>query len=380
MKTLALTPTMARLLGPLVLLGSFLGVQPVANADVLSASGSASTSELRANKNNSFTIRWNVTTTTDRHSPQALVANLATPQVIAGAITPTGQFYTENFNISGQQVQGWINAGYRSIVIRRSFTDTTGAPVQGIAADVQLRLVEGGLRSTRNQASFAVQMMKLGFSNLSSMTVVEPGEELYAYLDVNYSGTGTLVGSWQLAEPGSTAGNPLYRTLKLERKPLNQFQHSRLVSPKLPTDKPGKYLLRFCLPATYQTGEVSDECGKDSKRVEVLYQVVSGSTSSLTPMTLTANSHPVNGNTIIKWNPVGNAVVYQLQVFQQTEDATPAFITGMLIPNDSTQIRLSPLLLGKLQSHQRYLWRVNALDQQGRRIGMTPLKTYTFIQ
>ncbi|AKH19132.1 hypothetical protein [Sedimenticola thiotaurini] len=380
MKKQLLTQTTSRLLVALLLIGSCLGLLSTARADVTAASGSSSTLVLQANRNNHFTIQWHVSSTSDRFSSQARVENLATPLVIAGAITPPGQVYPESFNISASQVQSWINAGYKTIVIRRSFADTSGAPTPGINADVRFRLNDSGLRTTRDQSQFAVQMMQLSFPNLSSMTVVESGEELFSYLDVNYSGSGVLEGYWQLAEPGSTEANPIYRTLKLERKTLNQLQHSRLISPRLPTNKPGKYLLRFCLLDRANSDDTNQDCETSGKRVEVLYQVLMKSDIALTMMTLTPSSQPINGDTLLDWSQVDGAVVYQLQVFQPSGDASPAFVTGMLIPKGSTETTLSPLVLGKLQSHQQYLWRVNALDQQGQIIGKSPLKTFAFVQ
>ncbi len=381
MKNQLLTQTTSRLLASLLLIGSCLGLLSTARADVTAASGSSSTMVLQANKNNHFTIRWNVSSTTDRLSTQARVENLATPLVIAGAITPPGQVYPESFNISGSQVQSWINAGYNTIVIRRTFADTSGAPAPGISADVRFRLSESGLRTTRDQSQFAVQMMQLSFPNLSSMTLVESGEELFSYLDVNYSGTGVLEGFWQLAEPGSTESKPIYRTLKLERKALSQLRHSRLVSPTLPTDKPGKYLLRFCLlDRTNTGGTVNRDCEESGKRVEVLYQVLRKTDISPVAMTLTPSNQPIGSSTVLDWSQVDGAVVYQLQVFQQSGDAAPTFVTGMLIPKDNTEAMLSPLVLSKLQSHTQYLWRINALDQQGRIIGKTPLQRFAFVQ
>jgi len=355
----------------LVAAGSLLAGS--AQAAVTGASGSSATSLLVANRTNSFTIRWQVATTTTRFSSAAGVANLATPLTLNGVFAPASEVSHENFVISGAQVQSWLDAGYNTIVIRRSFADHSGAPAGGIDADVRFSLSSSGLRATRESSVFAIQRLQLSFSNQTSLAVVEPDEELFGYLDVDFSGTGVLEGYWQLAEPGGAEAAPLFRTLKLERQALSSLQHVRLPSPRLPTDKAGKYLLRFCVIDRNATDGSAFACPDEGKVVTVAYQVLATSPSPVEEMKLTADTQPVGPTTLLHWSAVDRAVVYQLQIFQTAGSNAPTFVTGMLLPNSTPSATLSTLVLDKLNAHRRYLWRINALDSQGRVIGQSEL-------
>ncbi|MBV1789666.1 hypothetical protein KQ940_16550 [Marinobacterium sp. D7] len=350
-----------------------------AQAAVTSASGSSATSLLVANKTNSFTIRWQVASTSSRYSAAATVANLASPMTLNGAITPAGEITIENFVISGAQVQSWLDAGYRTIIIRRSFADLSGAPAGGINADVRFNLSSSSLRATRDSNAFAIQRLQLSFSNQTSLAVVEPGQELFGYLDVDFSGTGILEGYWQLAEPGASEAAPLFRTLKLERQTLSSLQHARLPSPRLPTDKAGKYLLRFCVIDRDSTDGNAFNCPDEGKVVTVAYQVLAAPLSQIEEMQLSADTQPVGPATPLHWSPVENAVVYQLQIFQTAGNNAPSFVAGMLLPNSTQGTHLSTLVRDKLNAHQQYLWRINALDSQGRVIGQSELTAMTYV-
>ncbi|GGB97087.1 hypothetical protein GCM10011352_24040 [Marinobacterium zhoushanense] len=363
----------------LLLIGCCALLSNAAQAAVTSATGSSATSVLVANKNNNFTIRWQVTTTTNRFSREASVINLASPLTLNGVITPAGDITNESFSISGAQVKSWIDAGLSTIIIRRNFTDLSSAPAGGINADVRFSLSSSGLRATRESGAFAVQRLQLSFSNQTSLAVVEPGQELFGYLDVDFSGTGILEGYWQLSEPGGSDAAPLFRTLKLERQTLSSLQHLRLPSPRLPTGKTGKYLLRFCVIDRNTTDGNAFNCPDEGKVVTVAYQVLAAPLGQIEEMQLSADTQPIGPATPLHWSPVEHAVVYQLQIFQAAGNNAPTFVAGMLLPSSTPGTSLSTLVLDKLNPHQQYLWRINALDSQGRVIGQSEMTAMTYV-
>jgi hypothetical protein len=348
-------------------------------ATVTSASGSANTSVLHANRDNTVVINWQVQSLSDRTSLAAITINTTPPVTLGGAILPTTSSYTETFVIPAATVNGWLNAGLRTIVIRREFNSTTDRATV-LNADVRLQIASSGLRATRELGLFAIQRMQLSFTNQTNLTVVEPNTELMAYLDVNYSGSGVLEGAWQVAEPGSTDGLPQYRTLRQIKQTLTAAQHTRLPSPLLPTENSGKYLLRFCLIDRSKTPDGGNDFNcPDSKRiVEAAYQVLNKTRFQVSPIRIAPQGQNVDANTALNWSSVAGAVVYQLQIFQPFGQQNPVFVTGMLLPQNTNQTSLSPLVMEKLNPGETYQWRINALSSQGQVIGQSPLANFVF--
>lgn len=359
---------------------TMLLVAEQSSAQVTAASGNASVAMLAANRSNIFTINWQVQSTTDRFSSQAVVANAAPPMVLAGAITPAGVSYSESFQVSGAQVQAWLDAGLNAIVIRRHFTTVGSRVGSGVNADVTLRLTSSGLRSTRELNLFAVQRMQLSFENQTNLIVVGPAEALKAFLDVNYSGSGVLEGTWQVAEPGSTEGLPLYRTLRLMKQTLNSAQQARIQSPALPTDRPGKYLLRFCLVDRSETpaGGNDFNCPDPNRVVEAAYQVLAKSKFAVVKIDISPDKGDLNPSSELSWTAVAGTVVYQLQVFRQLGQQPPVFVTGMLLPQHPQQTTFSKPVTEKLTAGKAYQWRINALNPQGQVIGQSPFVSFIY--
>ena len=343
---------------------------------ILGVTGTASTSTLQAGRDNPVTVTWRVSTTTTYLSTEARVANVVPPLSVAGALADPQT--TDRFVIPAAQVQAWLDRGYRVAVVEREFRPgRTGPATRGT---VRFSLVGSTLRDIREESTFKLQRLQLSFPNQTSLAVVEPGASLQAHLDVNYSGVGVLEGNWQVAEPGSTEGLPIYRTLRLEKRNLTQAQHTRLTGPPLPTGRPGRYLLRFCVIDRLATGGADDpDCPDSGPRVEASYQVLSRTAVEREPIELTPVGSDVTGKTEFRWTGVAAAVVYQLQVYRPARpDAAPEFVVGMLLPHQPTTTTLSTLVLDKLSPGQAYQWRVNALDSRGQVIGQSDLSLFAF--
>jgi hypothetical protein len=329
---------------------------------------------LYANRDNPVTITWQVSTTGSYRSNGAQVVNSVPQVAVAGPLVDPQT--VDQLVFPAAQVKGWLDQGLRVVVVRRAFQDGRLGPVR--TADVRFALSTSGLRATREASQFAIQRLRLSFDNQTSLAVVEPGESLGVFLDVNYSGAGVLDGVWQIAEPGSTEGLPLYRILRLEKRNLPQTQYTRINGPALPTAKPGRYLLRFCVidPGGDQAGDIL-ACPDPARTVEASYQVLSGAARAPQRIETSAPGRQATGETEFTWSAVPGAVVYQLQIYRrETPQGDPVFVTGMLLPQQPLQTVLSPLVLGKLAPGQVYLWRINALDVHGEVVGQSELVAF----
>lgn len=347
--------------------------------------------QLLASQNNPLSLAWQVVASDGYSggvtSVQAQVVDPASGSILTSlgsrlSASGGGPFLlNEQLELPAGIVQGWYERGLRRLVLQREFVGGASR----LRGQITLNLVSSGLRAPReNRAGeLLVQRLSLSFSDNQRIKVVPPGEGLMAKVLLAYSGNGLLEGRWQVAEPGSTEGKPIYRTLTLVRSYLRDAQQSTINSPPLPSDKAGKYRVRFCVtnrelvPADALVLDAG--CPLDSLTVETVYEVLGGSDPARQPL---IDAGPQDGDvgsaSQFHWQPVAGAVVYQLQLFtanaQRTGESevlgeSPNFVAGMLLPASVTRSALSTLLRSKLQSGSYYLWRVTAHDQGGAMIG-----------
>lgn len=114
-------------------------------------------------------------------------------------------------------------------------------------------------------APFAIRRLELRFSGGEPFRLVERGQNLAAVAELTYAGTGLLEATWEVADPGTTLGTPVFRPLRLERRNLSGGGRIRLSSPALPTDLVGGHQVRLRITAPspsfeepvlrYQVGE-----------------------------------------------------------------------------------------------------------------------------
>jgi hypothetical protein len=262
---------------------------------------------------------------------------------------------------------------------------------------MQLSLISSNLRAARSATAseLNVQGLQLEFATGNNLTLAAQQSELQANLTVVHSGTGVLEGRWQLAEPGSTEGRPLYRTLALLRKNLDNSQRSVLSSPLLPTNRAGRYLLRFCVTNRDMIADsmtVDGQCPIDNLIIQASYQV-QGATQTMLGniLGLSPNQQAADEQTPFSWQAVSGAKVYQMQIFElttadadlpsskiSTELLEPRFVVGMLLPSDTTNVPLSELVRSKLHSGQRYLWRITAHDESGRLLASSDESNFSY--
>jgi hypothetical protein len=206
--------------------------------------------------------------------------------------------------------------------------------------------------------------------------VVKQKQLLQAELKVSHSGTGILRGAWQIAEPGSSESKPIFKTLRTVAQQLSKQQFNVVTSPVLPTNKTGKYILRFCVSDFANVSNQDLMC--PGVQVETVYQVVSAIDKVLPIKLQSPGKGSVSADTVFSWQPAANTVVYQLQVFSYQPNTEAEFIVGLLLPNNKTQSPLSPLVLNSLTDGLQYQWRINALNSEGMTVAQSELSQFLY--
>lgn len=361
--------------------------------------------QLVATQDNTLMITWQVITnpaSTTVVSGQAVVLNPVNGNVLgpalAGQITAgpsSPHVFNETLTITAAQVQGWINQGLQRVVLARDFTDQTSS--NSAVESITLRLNTGTLAGTRSNptADLVINKLRLEYESGNNLAVVNQNDELSALLSVYYTGTGLLEGRWQIADPTSSSGNPVFRTLALVRKQLASNQRTEIPSPALPTTRSGKYLVRFCVTNRELIEDASTTAGQcpiDTLIVDAAYQV-DGAEAAATQQIggLSPNQQPVDANSSFSWQALPAAKIYQLQIFSlapraenstgnnpDTEVVEPEFVTGMILRGSTHNALLSELVRSKLKPDHRYLWRITAHDSAGQLIGSSDEATFIY--
>lgn len=351
---------------------------------------------------NTISVTWQVTATADHRSGASSAGgDIIDPSSgeillrVNRALNAAGAgpfMIRETLTLDAGIVRGWIERGTTTVILQRTFIDAAGSST---SASVVLVLNRSKLLVARRttQGSFSVQTLRLEFDSGNNTEIVTVDESMRASLTVSYSGKGMLRGRWQIAEPGSSEGAPLYRTLSLVNTNLTTSQRSTLRSPALPTGRSGKYLLRFCVTNGFDIDPGDDPlCPNQDLTAMATYLVQGVDASSVEKIEgLSPNRQSVTGTSNFSWRPLSEARVYQLQIFAlgpadgdlpssriDSANVEPQFITGMLLKAANTNTLLSESVLSKLQAGQRYLWRVTAHDESGRMIGQSAESSFVF--
>ncbi len=390
-----------RLLTTLVALGAIF-VAHDALAAFTSARATPRQVQINANSGGTLSINWQVQTTTDHttgaFSPDALIIDPATRATLSAIprtfnVVGAGPFsFREVITLDPDLVRAWIDRGSTRLVLQRTFGDAAG---NSTSATVILTLSRSKLQATRRGAQdvFGVNALRLEFDTGNNTKVATADEEMRAALTVSYNGTGLLQGRWQIAEPGSSEGRPLYRTLAIVNTNLRAGQRSTLRSPALPTNRPGKYLLRFCVTNRFGADPGGDtQCPNPTLVAHASYQVqgsIAGDVRRIAGMSPDRQS--VSAQTPFRWEPLAGARIYQLQIFTlgaadadllssraESDPVAPEFVGGMLLKAATTNTPLSESARNKLVPGHRYLWRVTAHDESGRMIGMSAESSFVY--
>ncbi len=236
------------------------------------------------------------------------------------------------------------SAGLTRIHYQRAFDDGYGPR----SAAAELRLTSAAA------AAFGLSRLALSFEGGWLHRLVAPGEALRPRAVVNFTGSGQLRATWEVAEPATTRGEPVFRPLQSVRRYLTGGGEATLEGPALPTRDRGTYLLRLRIDAP-ETGFAPP----------VLRYVVAPTEE--TPTVLKVQSPavgaPLTPETRFQWTPVAGARAYQVEI-RATESVTGPPLTGLV----TTAERQHATLPAHTRRHLppgRYYWRLLAIGAQG---------------
>jgi len=233
---------------------------------------------------------------------------------------------------------------------------------------------------------FALERVDLRFVGGEKVKVLAVGQDLMAEVEITFTGTGQLGGAWEIAESTTTAGSPQFRTLALVSRLLGMGRHAVLTSPPLPTTTVGAYLVRLRITTPEIVG---------SPLVLRYFVGQSGgeavAAQASAPGTIAARG-PAAGSPAdalgFSWQPVAGSIAYQLEIHEKDGAAAAdtaggeeyhvsglirhssslgrAPATGIIVPGSQTEVTLSHVAARRLTAGRTYLWRVVALDRDGK--------------
>jgi len=250
--------------------------------------------------------------------------------------------------------------GSGSLVYQRTFTD-------GIAPDT------GGIRlaiTGSSGAGFNIDRISLRFDDDSYVRLIPQGVKSRAFADITFSGSGLIKAVWEIADPSSTSGKPVYRTLRIVRQQLNDSRKITLSSPELPTERIGVHLVRLRItdPETlFSTPNiryfVSNKKPGTPEPPAPLRLLTPNPGAKLTP------------ETGFSWQAVAGARAYQVELYmRQNQPTSSPPVTGMLVPAEQLQTSLSKSAWQHIEPGEVYLWRVVAIAENGNVIGESQLR------
>jgi hypothetical protein len=270
-----------------------------------------------------------------------------------------------------------MRAGATSFSYSRQFSDGTTASI------LSVNIQTGGSGS----AGFGISRMALTFDDGAVVRVVPKKNRLSAAATVSYQGSGLMTGYWEVADPSSTSGSPIFRQLKPVSRGLGGAGRTKVSSPELPTSALGLYMVRLRLTAPLPGFEPP-----------VLYYYVGeakpGTPPAFMPMTVMnpPNRAYIDSTTPFSWQPVKGARAYKIEIFASPETSSnnlpemggdpiaedPQLIrgalsrppmAGMLVTGKQTRTVLSASTRAKLLPQHSYFWRIQAIGTDGSTVG-----------
>lgn len=338
-------------------------------------------------------IRWTISSSPAHssgvYSAQATLKDSATDTVLKTIENPlnlaegAGPFqFEETLTLSPDEVKQWYDLGYQKLVLKRAFT-TDGNNSTSSEASLWLSVVNkqsnGSVAPSNN---LVIHSVGLRFKPQRFKRQVIRNVPLQAQLEVLYSGQGKLNALWQIAELGNDDIPVAYKTLAQANKTLKHQQQGFLISPKLPTAKVGRYVLRLCANdhnlVTNSIAATQNQCANPELSSNLQYEVVTANTE--------ADENPdiqtLAANAIFNWQPVEGVVVYELQLQQSNGKSTlesGQYLARMLLAYDKTSAPLTNDIVELMHPGTQYQWQVSALNQHGELIQQTAPLFFVFM-
>ena len=301
------------------------------------------------------------------------------PTTFAQSTTASTIRFTEMLIVPHNVVARAIQLNTTTFVYRRDFV-VNGQTQSG--QPVNVTVVSG------SAGSFAISRLALSFDNGTAVRVLERKQALRANAEINFNGNGMIQAVWEVADPASTSGDPVFRPLTNVHQYLIGSDAQTIRSPTLPTDNVGLHLLRL---------RITDPAPGFEPPV-IRYFVTDKQDRAQLPPAPIGLVTPPNQSLLapemtFAWEPIPGARAYQLELYLKPRvagDTLPDLggavstapqtlpqtfpVTGMLVPGEKTRTALSDSARTHLQSGQRYLWRVLAIGSDGNISGESSIR------
>ncbi len=236
--------------------------------------------------------------------------------------------FNESVTIPLVVIQQAQKKGFGSFRYVRQFSDAPDNDTRSVATT--FRISGGSLGGV-----LSVQRVAMSFDDGRGNIIVSPQSELSARAMLNYTGSGLLEYSWELATPGSTGGQPYFFPLISRKQYLLSGRSVVLQSPRLPTASVGQYIVRlrinrpappFAIPLIRYTVNSSGQ-----------YHPL----LTIKPLPLKApfDGSILSENSYFEWQATAKAQAYQLEIYTRPlRDVDISGInpqpplTGMIVP------------------------------------------------
>lgn len=330
-----------------------------------------------------FTVTWQVRSTTgpsvtssqgEFYSAGRAGILLGTVPLPLSRIVTAGAtaLITESVNVPQAVIQKALGLGVGEFVYRRSYND----PGDASLIPFEVRIVITGSQA----ASLSVNRQAIAFDDNTPVRIVAPRSLLGAWSEITLSGGGLVEGVWEIAEPPSTSGQAVFRTLRVVRQFAQGGAPLRLDSPALPTNSPGLHLLRLRLTQPLPEFDAP----------EIRYFVTQPGATPVARELRLSSPGPgalLEENTRFTWAPLEGTQSWLLVLYErpaalagnlpelgaaplpdtaelaQLAKAAPA--AGIVVPGGQTGVTLSAMARAHLKAGGAYLWRVLGLGRGG---------------
>lgn len=286
---------------------------------------------------------------------------------------------TESVNVPQAVIQKALALNVDEVVYRRYYGDPTD--VVPIPFDVRVAITGA------QAAGLGVNRQAIAFDDDTPARIVAPRSLLGAWSEITLSGAGLVEGVWEIAEPPSTSGQAVFRTLSVVRRFAQGGAPLRLDSPALPTYSPGLHLLRLRLTQPLP--------GFDAP--EIRYFVAQPGATPVARELRVFTPGPgalLEENTRFAWAPLEGTQSWLLALHERpaglagnlpelgaapqpdaaelAQLAKSAPAAGIVVPGGETGVMLSAMARARLKSGVAYLWRVLGVGKDGEILGESP--------
>ena len=381
----------------LSVIGLFLVLGMLATANpVIAVVTTVTSSPLKKNipqkQTSSVLIRWQLNLTTPVSpitssqglftDPMGRVLRIVTkPLVKSVSATATSTTIRETVLVPSDLIVIAQKMGFNQVRYTRSFVDPATSVPSG--ATINLNMA-GGITGP-----LSISRVQLRFDNGSPIQTIGKGETTRVFADILFSGSGKFKAVWELADPSSTGGVPIFNKIKLLSRRLVGAKKVTLQSPELPATRTGLHLLRLRV--------LEPSIGFDPPLVQYYVQDqgegdVKHSINLLSPK----SGKNLTAATEFKWKAIPGTRAYQLQIFPQDSSAVGGNqsvsvganqmtsvgseapsgppVAGAMVPGKQTRLTLKNLNANQLEKGRTYYWRIVAMAPNGLVLGQSSLR------